>query len=103
MPMTHVIDIHTRLKKMIIPMICLLLISYFFIYGMRSMQAKTNLNMEISVLEQEYRLVHERRLGIEIHVGLLQPDHVNPDFLDERSREMLGFMHKDEIVISHKK
>ncbi len=79
-----------------------MLIVYFFIYGMRSMQAKANLNVEISVLEQEYNLVHERRMGIESHVQLLQPDHVNPDFLDEKSREMLGLMHKDEIVILHK-
>ena len=66
------------------------------------MQAKANLYAEISVLEQEYSLVHERRLGIESHVGLLQPGHVNPDFLDEKSREMLGLMHKDEIVILNK-
>lgn len=82
-------------------MTCSLLIVYFLIFGMRSMQVKVNLNGEISVLEQEYNLVHERRLDIERHVELLQPDHVNPDFLDEKSREILGLMHKDEIVIRH--
>lgn len=81
---------------------CSLLIGYFFIYGMRSMQVKTGLDAEISVLEQEYSLVNERRVAIESHVELLQPDHVNPDFLDEKSREMLGLMHKDDIVILHK-
>ena len=88
---------------MIIPMVCSLIIGYFFIYGMRSMQAKANLHAEISVLEQEYSLVHERRVDIESHVGLLQPDHVNPDYLDEKSREILSLMHEDEIVILHKK
>lgn len=87
---------------MIVPMICSLIIVYFFIYGMRGMQAKSNLLDEIAVLEQEYALVHERRMGFESHVTLLQPDHVDPDFLDEKSREMLGLMHKDEIVILHK-
>ena len=83
-------------------MICSLIIVYFFIYGMRGMQAKSNLLEEISVLEQEYNLVHERKVDIESHVGLLQPNHVNPDFLDEKSREMLGLMHRDEIVIFDK-
>ncbi len=88
---------------MIIPMICSLIIVYFFIYGLRSMQVKASLLKEISVLEQEYNLVHERRVDIESHVSLLQPDHVNPDYLDEKSREILGVMHKDEIVIFHDK
>ncbi|MBL4802246.1 MAG: septum formation initiator family protein [Emcibacter sp.] len=87
---------------MIIPMICSLIIVYFFIYGMRGMQAKANLLEEISVLEQEYSLVHERKVDIESHVALLQPGHVNPDFLDEKSREMLGLMHPDEIIILDK-
>lgn len=84
---------------MIIPMICSLIIAYFFIYGLRNMQVKASLMKEISVLEQEYNLVHDRRVEIQSHVSLLQPDHVDPDYLDEKSREMLGVMHKDEIVI----
>ncbi|MCK5425521.1 MAG: septum formation initiator family protein [Emcibacter sp.] len=95
-------NIQNRFRKMAIPMACSLLIGYFFIFGMRSMQTKISLNNEISVLEQEYSLIHERRLGIESHVELLQPGHVNPDFLDEKSREILGLIHKDEIVIRHK-
>lgn len=87
---------------MIIPMICSLIIVYFFIYSMRSLQVKANLTAEITVLEQEYALVHERRVDFESHVGLLQPEHVDPDFLDEQSREMLGLMHRDEIIIPHK-
>jgi len=85
---------------MIIPVICSLIIIYFFIYGMRSIQDRSRLLAEISVLKQQYSLVHDRRLEIESHVGLLQPDHINPDFLDEKSREILGMMHRDEIIIS---
>ncbi|VAX06112.1 hypothetical protein MNBD_ALPHA03-42 [hydrothermal vent metagenome] len=84
---------------MIIPMIFAMIIVYFFIHGMRSMQVKANLIEEISVLEQEYNLVHERKVDIESHVTLLQPDNVDPDFLDEKSREILGLMHKDEVIL----
>ncbi len=87
---------------MIIPMICAMIIVYFFIYGMRSMQVKASLIEKISALEQEYNLVHERKIDIESHVILLQPDNVNPDFLDEKSREILGLMHKDEVIILRK-
>ncbi|MCF8474538.1 MAG: hypothetical protein K9G26_07570 [Emcibacter sp.] len=66
------------------------------------MQTKANLLDEISVLNQEYSLMHERRMEIESHVELLKPDHINSDFLDEKSREMLGLMHKDDIIILHK-
>ncbi len=87
---------------MIIPMICAMIIVYFFVYGMRSMQVKANLIEEIAALEQEYSLIHERKVEIESHVALLQPDNVNPDFLDEKSREILGLMHKDEVIILRK-
>lgn len=88
---------------MVVPIFCSLIIVYFLVYGMRGMQAKANLLEEISVLEQEYSLVHERKVDIESHVKLLQPDHVDPDFLDETAREILGVMHEDEIVIPQKK
>jgi len=87
---------------MIIPMICALIIVYFFVYGMRGMQVKASLIAEIAILEQEYYLVHERKVDIESHAALLQPDNVNPDFLDEKSREILGLMHKDEVIILQK-
>lgn len=66
---------------------------------MHSNQTKIQLLEEIYVLEQEYSLIHERRVDLESHVSLLQPEHIDPDFLDEKSREMLGLMHEDEIVI----
>ncbi|WP_417623579.1 FtsB family cell division protein [Paremcibacter congregatus] len=97
--MKRPLNIQNRFQKMVIPMICSLIIVYFFIYGMRSMQVKADLLDEIAALEQEYDLVHERKVDIERHVELLQPDHVDPDYLDEKSREMLGLMHKDEIII----
>lgn len=82
-------------------MICSLIIVYFFIYGMSSMQAKSRLIEEISMLEMEYGLVHERRLEFERQTSLLHPDHINPDFLDQESRNILGLMHDDEIIIRH--
>jgi len=100
--MAKTVDIQNRFQKMIIPMICSLIIVYFFIYGMRSMQDKANLLEEIAVLEQEYHLVHERKTDIEKHVALLKPEHVDPDFLDEKARETLGLIHEDEIVIFRK-
>jgi len=99
--MTQSLTIQIRFRKMIIPVICTMIIMYFFIYGMRSIRDRSRLLEEISVLKQQYSLVHDRKLEIESHVGLLQPDHVNPDFLDEKSRETLGMMHRDEIIISN--
>lgn len=87
---------------MIVPLICSLLIAYFFVYGLRSIKAKANLLDEITVLEEEYNLVHERKAELEKHVRLLQPERIDPDFLDEKSRELLGVMHKDEIIIYRK-
>ena len=88
---------------MTVPTVCSMVIVYFLIHGMRSMQVEAQLLEEIAILEQEYNLIHERKTELDGHVALLQPDHINPDFLDEKSREMLGLMHKDEIVILHKK
>lgn len=86
---------------MAVPMICALIIVYFFIHGMRGKQEEAHLLEEINILQQEYDLIHERRVDYEMHVSLLKPEHINPDYLDEKSREILGLMHADEVVIDH--
>jgi len=94
-------DILKRFQKMTVPMVCALIIGYFFIYGMRGKQEEARLVEEIKILQQEYDLLHERRLDHEKHVALLKPRHINPDYLDEKSREILGLIHPDEVVIKH--
>ena len=58
---------------------------------------------EITALEQEQERIKVMREDLDLHVGLLSRDHVDPDYLDELVRKDLGFTHQDEIVIPNKK
>ena len=41
--------------------------------------------------EEHDRLAHK--------VGLLQPEHLDPDLLDEQARRLLNYGHRDDLVV----
>ncbi len=45
-----------------------------------------------SALAEEHRLLEHK-------VGLLQPDHLDPDLLDEQARRLLNYGHRDDLVV----
>lgn len=75
---------------------------YFAAHGFKSITTQKLLNEEIAELEQKHAEIKAAKEDLELHVGLLSSDHVDPDFLDELARKELGFTHPDEIVIPDK-
>ncbi len=57
-------------------------------------------------LEQDLERAQAARLqlaeehGLLAHkVGLLQPEHLDPDLLDEQARRLLNYGHRDDLVV----
>ena len=55
-------------------------------------QQKQDLTAQLAALEAE-------RASLERRVGLLKASALDPDTLDEKSRQMLGLVHADDVVV----
>lgn len=80
----------------------MLVSAYFAAHALKSVTAQKVLKEEIVLLEQERERIRVEKEDLDLHVGLLSKDHVDPDYLDELVRKDLGFTHPDEIVIPNK-
>lgn len=87
---------------MSLPLAFLLVSAYFAAHGFNSVTAQKLLEEEIAALEAERKKIKAARDDLELHVGLLSSNHVDPDYLDELARRELGFSHPDEIIITNK-
>ncbi|MDB5696367.1 MAG: septum formation initiator [Sphingomonas bacterium] len=47
----------------------------------------------------DYAALDERRTVLKNRVALLDPDHANPDMVDEMTRKELNVVHPDEVVV----
>jgi cell division protein FtsB len=88
---------------MSLSLFALLVSAYFAAHGFNSVTAQKLLEQDINELEAEQSRLAMAREDLELHVGLLSSNHVDPDYLDELARRDLGFSHPDEIIITNKK
>ena len=94
--------IFAKFKSLSLPLLALLVSAYFSAHGFNSFTSQKLLEQEIAALEAERQIIKAVRDDLELHVGLLSSDHVDPDYLDELARRELGYAHPDEIIISNK-
>ncbi len=90
------------LQGMIVPSVCMALISYFAwhaVYGEYGMFKLTRLDERMAIRNDELESVTAERSRLERRVKLMQPGHVDPDMLDEQSRLALGYVKPEELTI----
>lgn len=95
-------DISKRLKVSATPIVCFLIIAYFsyhMVQGDRGLFAYLKLNHEIEKAETTLLMTESEMHVLQNRVKLLDPAELDLDMLDERSRNVLGLAHPDEIVI----
>lgn len=75
----------------------------YFLYhafqGSRSYPKLLSLNASIEQTQDSYDALKSERLALERKVHMLRPGSINPDFLEERARLVLGYKAQDELVI----
>jgi cell division protein FtsB len=74
-------------------------LGYNLIQGERGLLAWTDINQELETNRAELERLQMERQALEHKVSLLRPDNLDPDMLDERSREVLGLADKNEVII----
>jgi cell division protein FtsB len=98
-------EIKKRAKAGIGPILGILAVAYFsyhLIEGDRGLFAYLKLQHDIERAEDVYRITEQEKQTLEKRVDLLRPENLDIDMLEERSRDVLGLAHPDEIVIYRK-
>lgn len=95
-------DIRWRFNFIIGPVFGILLFSYFIyhsIQGHHGLLAWHQLELRIDEAEKTFSLLDEKKMSLESRVKMLRPDSLDPDMLEEQSRKLLYFSHKDDIIV----
>lgn len=100
--MAFVAECRARARHVLGPVIGICVVSYFVyhvIHGDRGLIAWRSLDQRVTLAEIELSQVRVERETMEHRVGLLRPESLDPDMLDEWSRRILNFGHRDETVV----
>ena len=96
------LELRRRARPAIAPFLFSIAVAYFafhFVQGDRGLIAWMRLNQQIEDTQAKVTLLAEERAGLGHRVGLLRPDNLDRDMLDERTRAVLGVAHRDEVII----
>jgi cell division protein FtsB len=72
---------------------------YHTVQGDHGWLAMLRLQNQISVAQDNLVQLQKDHQELDHRVQLMRPDHLDPDLLDEKSREMLDYSKPDEIII----
>jgi cell division protein FtsB len=76
--------------------------AYHSVQGDRGIIAWLQLEQQVEIAEATLEKVSRDRSALEHRARLLRPDNLDPDMLDERTRQVLSVARPDEIVILDK-
>ena len=90
------------LRRAALPAAGLVLIAFFGAYavlGPNGMLAYGDYQRQLAKRERDYLALDQRRAVLKNRVQLLDPDHANPDMVDEMTRKELNVVHPDEVIV----
>ena len=95
-------ELRLRARYIVGPIIGVFAVGYFAFHafrGERGIIALRQLTHQVDAAQHIYYKIKTQRKKLEHRVRLLHPDSLDPDMLDERSRIMLNYGFKDDIII----
>lgn len=95
-------EIRLRARRMVVPTIgiCLLgYIAFHVVQGERGLLAWWRIQKDIQIAEASLGVARTERLSLEARVGLMRPESLDLDMLDEQVREVLGLVREDEKLV----
>ena len=94
------------LRRAALPALGFVLMTFFGAYavlGPNGMLAYGDYQRQLAKREREYVVLDQRRAVLRNRVALLDPDHANPDMVDEMTRKELNVVHPNEVVVPLRK
>jgi cell division protein FtsB len=95
-------EMRRRFRHAAAPVICACAVVYFgyhAIQGDHGLITYLRYGQYIETLQAEYDRTLQSRQTLEHRVSLLRTKSLDPDLLEERARDVLGFAHPDDRVI----
>lgn len=100
--MSSLRDIRRRVRQ-VAPQFLSACVMLYFLYhavqGDRGFLAWLRLTQDLEQAKLAAVDIGSQRERLEERVGRLQPEHLDPDLLDERARALLNLGRRDEVVI----
>ena len=90
------------LRRAAMPAAVLAVMAFFGAYavlGPNGVLAYGDYKRQLAKREREYAVLDHRREVLRNRVALLDPDHANPDMVDEMVRKELNVSHPDEMIV----
>ncbi len=90
------------MRKAAWPALGLTLMAFFGAYavlGPNGMFAYGDYKRQLAKRERDYTALDRKREVLKNRVALLNPDHANPDMVDEMVRKELNVAHPDEVIV----
>jgi cell division protein FtsB len=94
--------LRTVLNALALYTIAALVIGYFGVNaytGNHGLRAKQDLDQQIGQLSSELGALKSERANWERRVGLLKPESIDPDMLDERARALLDYADPRDLTL----
>ena len=95
-------QLRKTLRRAAFPAAGLVLIAFFGLYavfGANGLLAYGDYQRQLAKRERDYAALDGRRAVLRNRVALLDPDHANPDMVDEMARKQLNVLRPDEVVV----
>ena len=90
------------MKRAALPAIGFTLMAFFGAYavlGPNGILAYGDYKRQLVKREKHYAALDQQRIVLKNRVALLDPDHANPDMVDEMVRKELNVAHPDEVIV----
>lgn len=90
------------LRRAALPAMGLTLMAFFGAYavlGPNGALAYGDYKRQLARRENDYQVLDQQREVLKNRVALLDPDHANPDMVDEMVRKELNVAHPDEVIV----
>ena len=94
------------MKRAAWPAIGLTIIAFFGAYavlGRNGVLAYGDYKRQLVKREKDFTELDHQRAVLKNRVALLDPDHADPDMVDEVARKELNVVHPDEVIVPLKK
>ena len=72
---------------------------YHTVEGERGWFAMLRLKNEVAAAQNRLSQLQQEHRDLDHEVQLMRPSSIDPDLLDEKSREMLGYSKSNEIIV----
>lgn len=91
-----------RIRQILLSIVGVLVVGYFLyhtIQGERGWFAMLRMQHEVGLAEETLSKLEKEREDLENRTQLLRNNNLDPDLLDEKSRELLNYSKPNEIII----